>query len=229
MIEIKNLSKSYKNNRVLQDVSVAFQQGKVNGVVGKNGAGKTTLFNCIAGIEIYDGSVDFTNSMLPKHIGYLPTHPYIMSRLTGREYLQLLCNARRIRNVDFDINNIFDLPLNEYAENYSTGMKKKLAFLGVLLQKNEVFILDEPFNGLDIESNMMMKKIIQQLKLKRKYILISSHIFSSLSEICDSISYLKDKKINQMINRDHFKEIEADLGGYTEDDKILRFMQSSSY
>lgn len=229
MIEIHKLHKSYKKNIVLQDVNLAFQPGIINGIVGKNGAGKTTLFNCISGLETYDGNIQFSDKTISKHIGYLPTNPYIMSRITGREYLQLLCNARRIINVDFNANNIFDLPLDEYAENYSTGMKKKLAFLGVLLQKNELFILDEPFNGLDIESNIMMIKIIQQLKIKQKYILISSHIFASLYEICDTISYLKNKQIDQIIDKEKFKEIEDDLGSNAEDDKFLSVMNSFSF
>lgn len=82
---------------------------------------------------------------------------------------------------EIDNRNIFDLPLNQYAATYSTGMKKKLALMAILIQENKVLILDEPFNGVDIHSNIIITEIIHQLKLLNKTILISSHIFSTLN------------------------------------------------
>jgi ATPase subunit of ABC transporter with duplicated ATPase domains len=84
--------------------------------------------------------------------------------ITGKEYIRLLCNARGKTNLDIDSKNIFDLPLNQYASTYSTGMKKKLAITAILLQENDYFILDEPFNGVDIQSNVILTEIILKLK-----------------------------------------------------------------
>jgi ABC-2 type transport system ATP-binding protein len=161
--------------------------------VGENGAGKTTLFRCIAGLEVFEGEIHATKSPLKNHLGLLFTDPFFFPKLTGKEYIQLLCNAREIELHDINARNIFDLPLNQYASTYSTGMKKKLAITAILLQKNDYFILDEPFNGVDIQSNIIITEIIHKLKELGKIVLISSHIFSTLSATCDEIHLLKRK------------------------------------
>lgn len=211
-IIIKSLSKTYSNNKVLNDINLTFNKGKIHGVIGENGAGKTTLFKCIAGIEKYDnGIVDYTEGILKNQIGFLPTNPFFLSKITGLEYLQLLCNARGIKLNNIKTNNIFDLPLKQYATTYSTGMKKKLALTGILIQKNEVFILDEPFNGVDIQSNILIKEIIFKLKQLNKIIIISSHIFSILSEVCDKLYYLKQGSIIKSVEKNSFNQIENEM------------------
>jgi ABC-2 type transport system ATP-binding protein len=220
MISIKHLSKAYGNNQVLNDLDLHFEKGKVYGIVGENGSGKTTLFKCIAGMENYVGSIhsDFDN--LKNHLGFLETNPVFMSRITGWEYLKLLGLARGIKNEDFEKQNIFDLPLGQYAENYSTGMKKKLALMGLLLRKNDIFILDEPFNGVDIHSNMLISAIIKKLKALNKTILISSHIFSTLSDNCDMIHLLKDGKISRTVVREDFSKLDQDMKDFIVGDRL---------
>jgi len=215
MIEIVNLYKAYGKNIVLQELNLSFEQGKVYGIVGENGAGKTTLFKCIAGLEQYKGKVESKIQPLKNHLGFLPTHPFFFSKITGREYLQLLCNARKIKGINFDKRNVFDLPLDQYAVNYSTGMKKKLAILAVLLQENDVFILDEPYNGVDIQSNIIITEIIHQLKSLNKTIIISSHIFSTLSDTCDEIYLLKKGEIVKKVLKDDFKMLEEEMKAVT--------------
>ncbi|WP_010520697.1 ATP-binding cassette domain-containing protein [Aquimarina agarivorans] len=181
MIELKNISKSFGNHKVLHSISMQLKQGKVYGIVGHNGAGKTTLFRCIANLENYKGNITSTYGSIKDQLGYLMTEPFIFDKVTGKEYIQLLLNARNLKNVDIDSQNIFDLPLNQYASSYSTGMKKKLTLTAILLQKNNYFILDEPFNGVDIQSNLVIIEIIQKLKELNKTLLISSHIFFNIS------------------------------------------------
>ena len=159
---------------------------------------------------------------LKNYIGYLPTEPYFFSHMTGLEYLQLLCNARNIELVNPEEKNIFELPLQQYAINYSTGMKKKLALMALLLQGNEVLILDEPFNGVDIQSNILITEILHQLKAKGKTILISSHIFSTLAENCDEIYLLKDGCIVEKAGRERFSELEEAMKTITIGNKIER-------
>ena len=125
MIQIENVSKKYGNKVVLDSINLFFESGKVYGLVGENGAGKTTLFNCIAGLETYEGEIKSDLPLLKNHLGLLVTEPYFFPKITGKEYIQLLCKARNIDTIDFEKSNIFDLPLNEYASKYSTGMKKK--------------------------------------------------------------------------------------------------------
>jgi ABC-2 type transport system ATP-binding protein len=136
--------------------------------------------------------------------------------------LSLLCNARNIEPLNCIEKNIFDLPLNEYASNYSTGMKKKLAITALLLQENKFFILDEPFNGVDIHSNMIISEIIQQLKRLDKTILISSHIFSTLNETCDEIFLLKNKTIDMRVKKDEFGILENELKEFSIGNRISK-------
>ncbi len=211
MLKIQELSKSYGNKKVLKGINVEFSKAKVYGIVGENGAGKTTLFRCIAGLEDYEGSIQASHEPLKNYLGFLPTDPVFLSRVTGWEYLKLLCISRDITTEDFEAQNIFDLPLNQYAETYSTGMKKKLALMAVLLQDNEVLILDEPFNGVDIHSNMIITEIIKKLKSLDKVILISSHIFASLSEICDEILLLKEGRFEKEVSKDKFHELDQKM------------------
>lgn len=211
MIQIENLSKKYGNKVVLQSINLLFESGKVYGLVGENGAGKTTLFNCIAGLEPYDGKIKSDFPLLKNHLGLLVTEPYFFPKITGKEYIQLLCNARNIDTIDFEKNNIFDLPLNEYASKYSTGMKKKLALTAILLQENKYFILDEPFNGVDIQSNIIITEIIHKLKELGKTIIISSHIFSTLNDTCDEIMILENNSISKRVLKSDFYQLENEM------------------
>ena len=114
----------------------------------------------------------------------------------------------------FDIekwNKIFDLPLDDLIDTYSTGMKKKLAFLGVMALDRPILILDEPFNGVDVESNEKIFQILERVKEQGKIILLSSHILSSLTNICDKISFLKEGAIFKTYRREEFPELESGL------------------
>lgn len=223
MILIENLSKSYGSKVVLKSLNLSLEKGKAYGLVGENGAGKTTLFKCIAGLESAAGSISSDYPVLKNHLGFLPTNPYFLPKITGGEYLQLLCNARNVKLQDLSEKNIFDLPLEQYAETYSTGMKKKLALTGILLQQNDFFILDEPFNGVDIQSNMLITAIIQRLKAAGKTLLISSHIFSTLHDTCDQIFVLKAGEIAQTVAQKDFAELDQSMREFALGNKIEAF------
>ena len=223
MISIENLSKSYGSKKVLKNINLTLAKGKVYGIVGENGAGKTTLFNCISGLENYDGTVTSVYGKTKEQLGYLQTEPYFFSKITGKEYLQLFCNARNIMCSDFADKNIFDLPLNEYAIKYSTGMKKKLALTAILLQENQFYILDEPFNGVDIQSNILITEIIHKLKEMEKTILISSHIFSTLNETCDQLFLLKEGTIIKTVEKSDFNDLESEMKHIMIGNKIEKF------
>ena len=112
---------------------------------------------------------------------------------------------------DFEKRNIFNLPLDQYTENYSTEMMKKLAFMGILLQKNDVYILDEPFNGVDVHSNILILKIINKLKSLNKIVLISSHIFSTLNDCCDEIRLIKNGHFHKTVQKEEFALLEEEM------------------
>lgn len=211
MIELTNISKSFGQHQVLHGVTYTFDSGKVYGIVGENGAGKTTLFRCIAGLETAIGSIKSNADPLKNRLGYLTSDPYFLSKLTGEEYIYLLTDARGKRIKNLSERNIFELPLKEYASSYSTGMKKKLALTATLLQDNNYYILDEPFNGIDLQSSIILTEIILRLKAMGKTILISSHIFSTLKDTCDEILVLEAGHISKSVTRDQFGNFEEEM------------------
>ena len=220
MIKITGLTKNYGNNKVLKEINMEFSRGKVYGIVGENGAGKTTLFRCIAGLESYSGDIISEVQPLKNHLGLLLTNPFFFTKITGKEYIKLLCNARNKRSINIDEKNIFDLPLNQYASTYSTGMKKKLAITAILLQENECFILDEPFNGVDIQSNIVLAEIILKLKELNKTVLVSSHIFSTLSDTFNEIHLLRKGEQIKSVQKVDFKTLEQEMKEITIGNRI---------
>jgi len=220
MIKIANLHKSFGAKEVLKNINILFDKGKVYGIIGENGAGKTTLFRCIAGLERYDGQITSALNPLKNYLGLLFTEPFFFPKITGKEYIRLLCNARNKETQNIDDKNIFDLPLNQYASTYSTGMKKKLALLAILLQQNQCFILDEPFNGVDIHSNIIIVDLIRKLKDLGKTVIISSHIFSTLSDTCDEIYQLSNGKFIRQATRENFDALELEMKSFTVGNKI---------
>ena len=222
MIRIQKLSKNYGSKQVLCNIDFTFETGKCYGIVGDNGAGKSTLFNCISCMEAFEGSIQSDYKLLKNEIAYLQAEPFFFSKMTGREYLQLVCNAKKIKNIDLDVKNIFDLPLDEYVEYYSTGMKKKLAINSVIIQGTEVYILDEPFNGLDIQSSMVISEVIHYLKSQGKTILISSHIFSTLTESCDEIILLSNARFDEVYTSVDFHLLETKLRSKTWESVLKR-------
>jgi len=222
MIKIEKLSKFYARKQVLNAINVEFKKGTVYGVVGENGAGKTTLFRCISGLESYKGIISSDFNKLKDHLGLLSTEPFFFSKITGKEYIQFLANARHLKLSNIESKNIFDLPLNQYASTYSTRMKKKLALTALLLQENEVFILDEPFNGVDIQSNLVIAEIIKKLKILKKTVIISSHIFSTLAATCDEIYLMKNGKIIKKVKQIDFEALENEMKDFTVGNRIDR-------
>jgi ABC-2 type transport system ATP-binding protein len=99
-------------------------------------------------------------------------------------------------------------------------MKKKLALLAILLQENQYYILDEPFNGIDIQSNIIVTEIIHKLRDLGKTIIMSSHIFSTLSDTCDEIYLLDNGSIIKRVFKEDFKELEQEMKSTTIGNKI---------
>jgi ABC-2 type transport system ATP-binding protein len=213
MIEVKNLYKCYGKKEVLSGLSFELYPSQIQGIVGENGSGKTTLFECIRNLTEYKGSVLIDR---PAKIGYMPASFYYYPNMKGIEYIEFCLSARKLRIDKVEVasfNKLFELPLNEYAANYSTGMKKKLAFMAMLMQQNDIFLLDEPFNGLDLASCLLFKQILLHLREKNKMIFLSSHIISSLTDICNRILYIRQGTIRKIYAKEEFDTIENELLG----------------
>lgn len=211
MIEVNDLHKSFGKVKVLNGIHLEYHPGKIYGLVGENGAGKTTLFNCIMGIYDYTGSITKSKTL---KTGYLSASNFFYSQITGLEHLEFCMKAKGLpvnTPTIQHLNETFQLPLDRYAAEYSTGMKKKLGFMALLLQDNDVFILDEPFNGVDLKGCILMKRLIRQLKAKEKTVIISSHLIASLREICDIIHYLNEGVIYKEYHEETTEEIEEDI------------------
>lgn len=208
MITIENLTVSYVSGQnVIDSLNLVLSENTINGIVGLNGAGKTTLLNSIYGLKSIDsGKILHNDGKINKQeMSFLVTENYFYSNITGREYLGLFKNT--IYDDD-KWNQLFLLPLDVIIDDYSSGMKKKLALMGILKQDKPVMILDEPFNGLDIETCRIIRQILLKLKDQNKTIIITSHIIETLTNLCDFIHYLENGKIRYSKDKSDFKEFE---------------------
>lgn len=204
MIIIENLSISYNGKqKVLDSLDLSMQDQLIHGIVGLNGTGKTTLLSVLFGLIKPDsGFIRYREEKLIKtRMSFLVTENYFYPMITGREYLSLF------RNSGFPAdqwNMLFKLPLDDIIDTFSSGMKKKLAIMGVIKQDKPIMILDEPFNGLDMESCSMIRSLLLELKKKGKTILVTSHILETLTNLCDQIHYLEAGKIAFSLGREQF-------------------------
>jgi len=214
MLRIENLSVSYGPHLVLDNLSLALPLHQVHGLAGMNGAGKTTLLHAMAGfVKSTSGKISYETSALKRtDLSFLATENFFYSYITGREYLELFEVPVSSTGIE-EWNRIFSLPLNQQVEGYSSGMKKKLAIIGVLRQNKPLVVLDEPFNGLDLEASRMLSLIIARLKEQGSTVIITSHILGSLTGICDQIHLLHNGKIRFSRDKMHFDLLEKEIFG----------------
>ena len=219
MIEIDNLFVSYGKSAVLKALTLKIESSSIHGLLGLNGAGKTSLLNVIYGLKKSDsGSLSFNNNAIKRsHISYLETENYFYPGITAYEYLSLMKINTRGINID-SWNELFELPLKQLIETYSNGMKKRLAFFGLICLNKDIILLDEPFNGMDMETVQKTKIILKQLKSVDKTIIITSHILESLFSLCDSISYINEGNIQFTKTTTGFADIEKEIFNLHQDD-----------
>jgi ABC-2 type transport system ATP-binding protein len=210
MIDIQNLRVGYGDKIVLNDLTVQFKKGLVHGLVGLNGSGKTTFLNTLFGFKKPNsGTMLFDGRPIKRtDIGYLETENFFYSNITGLEFLDLFTNDLS----DLPTwNGLLLLPLDELVEYYSTGMKKKLAILAILKLNRNILILDEPFNGLDLETTELVKKIIHKLREQGKTIILTSHVFELLMGVCDEIHLLEQGTMTHHVKQAAFQDFHQNL------------------
>jgi ABC-2 type transport system ATP-binding protein len=206
MLEIRDLSVSFKDKTVLQSLNLKVEEGSVIGLLGKNGAGKTTLFESLYQNQKYSGEILWNKEKLQrKSISYLETENYFYPYITGKEYLEYFSQHKE--NSLNELTEKFRLPLNKFVQDYSSGMKKKIALMGMLMLDKPINILDEPFNGVDFEGVHILYEIIRELKVKNKTVVISSHIIETLFHTCDKIAILQDGIIKNIFDRSDFDQL----------------------
>lgn len=195
-IEVKNVSKRFKDITVLQNINMTFEDGKIYGLVGRNGSGKSVLLKMIcafyeptSGEILFDGENIIKNQKFPPNTRALIEKPYFMPDLSGFENLKLLAS---IDNKTSDEKILETLKLvNLYEEKdkkfskYSLGMKQKLGIAQVLMDDPEIIILDEPFNGLEEATTISLRKVLLNLKKQGKIIILATHIKEDIKELVD--------------------------------------------
>lgn len=219
MLTIRNLQVEYKKGSpILKGIDLSMESGKIHGLVGLNGAGKTTLLNTLyAFIRPSEGSICYNERPLKRRdIAYLEAENYFYPYMTGREYLNLFPAGKNGFETD-SWQQLFHLPLDDITENYSTGMRKKLALLGVLKPDKPIVVLDEPFNGLDLESAHILALILQQLREGGKTVLVTSHVFETLTSSCDQIHHIDHGIISHSYSREQFGMLQKLLYSTIED------------
>lgn len=207
-LEIRNVTKSFKKEEILNDISYVFQDKMIYGIVGINGSGKSVLLKIIVGLykassgEVLFDNINYNNDKLfPDFIGACIEYPGFINDLSGLDNLMLLADIRKMITRDdvleiLKIVGLFNDKDKKYA-NYSLGMRQKLSIAQALMENPKVIILDEPFNGIDRES---VKKIQEELLRRRKdgtLIIITTHIHEDIDELCDKVLYLEDGKLNE--------------------------------
>lgn len=208
MIKIKNLTKIYDENKILDGISITFEEGKIYGIVGKNGSGKSVLLKTICGFIRPDkGEILFDNinidkkQIFPPETGAMFENSGFIPNISGLENLKLLASINNIISEEeilksVDIVNLKE-DINKKYYKYSLGMRKKLGICQAIMENQKYIILDEPFNGIDDES---LKKIkIQLNKIKEnKIIIISTHIKEDIEKLCDEVYKISNGKINKI-------------------------------
>lgn len=215
MLKIDIKEKKFGENLILNNVSINIDKPGIYGVIGKNGVGKTTLFRCILGLDRYKGSsllnekkTDFSNC------GYCAAEPYLYDELTAKEFYKFY---KILLNQKEENETIFNIPDNKLIKEMSTGMKKKVYLNSIVNKHFDIYILDEPFNGLDIEANYILINYIKKLS-KTSIVLIASHIIDVLYKNCEKIYMISNKNIKTYTS-DFFEEIEKDFF-YNSDESI---------
>ena len=212
MLSIQNISVSYGDHQVLTGASLEVAPGAIHGVLGMNGAGKTTFFEATYGrVPRLAGDCTLEGRPLQRaDMAYLETESFFFFFLTGKEHLRLCA----VSNPDFDIdgwNKLFHLPLDQLSDTYSSGMKQKLALMGALAAGRKVLILDEPFNGIDLESSEVFYQVLNHLRNQGRYILLSSHIMETLTNTCDAISYLQGGQFTRTYSKEEYPDMQLQI------------------
>jgi len=206
VLEVNELTKTYKNGRGIMDISFEIEKGDIFGLLGPNGSGKTTTMKIITGLSYADkGSVQILGSSLEesskalKEIGCLIEAPAIYDYLTARENLKIAANyyaeIKTPRIDDMLTQTGLIKYANEKVKNFSLGMKQRLGLALALVSKPKLVILDEPTNGLDIEGTVDIREIImKQAKLGITF-LVSSHISHEIELMCNKVGIIKEGKL----------------------------------
>ena len=210
MIEVKNLAKNYGNKQALTGISFEIRKGEICGYIGPNGAGKSTTVKILTGIlkpdagEVAIAGIDVGQNpeRVKPLIGYVPETGGVFESLSGREFLAF---AGRLYGLREDVIRERSELLLEYfgllgsADNfmttYSKGMKQKVVLSTAVLHSPEVFLFDEPLDGLDAHATVLFKELIHHLALRGRTVLYCSHLLDIVERVCHRMIILRNGSI----------------------------------
>ena len=209
MIKVKNVTKQYGDYVAVNNMSFEIKEGEIVGFLGPNGAGKTTTMNMITGyIEPSKGSIEINNYNVSKkprkakrEIGYMAETTPLYNELTPREFIQYMAElkgvSRKERKAEIErvlkAVNIEDVQ-NKLIKNISRGYRQRVSLAGALVGNPKVLILDEPTVGLDPKQITQIRALIKSLG-KDHTVLLSSHILSEISQICEKVIIINNGKL----------------------------------
>ncbi len=211
MLSVKNLSKTYKGGkRAVNDVSFEIKSGDIFGFIGPNGAGKTTTIKCITGIlDFTDGEITIDGKSIKDDpvackmaMAYIPDNPDLYEYMTGIQYLNFIADIFRIPSGKRETAIVryadaFELTksLGEVVSAYSHGMKQKLAIISALIHEPRLFILDEPFVGLDPKASHILKEMLKDMCAKGSAVFFSTHVLEVAEKLCNKVAIIDDGRI----------------------------------
>lgn len=211
MLEVKNYSKSYvKGQKAVDSISLEVEKGDIFGFIGHNGAGKTTTIKSIVGIlDFEDGDVLIDGISIKDNpieckskIAYIPDNPDLYEHLTGIGYLNFIADVYGVTKEKREelikkYGDIFEITnnLGDLISSYSHGMKQKLAIISALVHEPKLYILDEPFVGLDPKATYLLKDIMKEKCKEGGSIFFSTHVLEVVEKLCNRIAIIKKGKI----------------------------------
>lgn len=206
IIKLENVSKSFGHKKILNDITLSVEKGQTIGLVGANGSGKSVLFKIICGFEKPDeGTVLVGEKYLqkgndfPENVGVFINSPGFIGIYDGFKNLKFLADIKG--NIsDEDIKETMlkvglDPENKTKVDNYSLGMKQKLGIAQAIMENQEILVLDEPFNALDYRTYEDIKAIIRELKAEEKTILLTSHHYEDIEQLCDKVYIIENCKL----------------------------------
>lgn len=198
VIEVKNVTKCYGANKVLKDVSLTCEAGRIYGLIGRNGSGKTVLLRSICGFVIPTaGEVRVWGKQLgkdadfPENIGFIIESPGFLLQESGLRNLKHLSSIRGEIGIDEIRQSMttvgLDPDLKRPVGKYSLGMRQRLGIAQAIMEKPKLLILDEPMNGLDNQGVQHIRSLLKSLKESGVTILLASHFKEDIELLCDEV------------------------------------------
>lgn len=221
VLEVIKLEKSYNGKKALDRVSFHVEEGEIVGYLGPNGAGKTTTLKIISGIipknggkvKVMGKSLDEDPIAYKKEIGYVPETGDLYEYLTPLEFLKIMgelhdMDERILERRIHEMLEIFGLKdvMNTPMTDFSKGMKQKVVIIQAILHSPKLLLLDEPLNGLDASTALLVKKLLRELTDSGKSILFSSHIMEVVEKVCDRVIILNKGRIIEEVNVTELKD-----------------------